>query len=317
MSVQYVDDELRNRNLLWHYSHWETCERILTEQTLLASNLQYVNDASELLFTYGLFASQLEYPALRQIFDHAVSSRHLAGNAPYIASFSKRVDSISQWRGYSSGGIAVALGFDREALEAVAAPLGFSFCECDYPDQREYMQMLREFAGRLQRAVAADVEKLEQTGPPEVALRSSAGQALHERITRKVEHFLDTELLPLAVRHKHHEFRDEAEVRLVQTSPPADAAHYTVFRPKATLLAPYFRIDLAAGTCFPVKALVVGPNPHLELTCRAAELFRQCRAQTVGSARHGGCDDAEKQACLKAGYEDMRIYATSSPFRNW
>lgn len=102
-----------NNNIFYHYTSSSGLHNILKEKCLRFSNIEYLNDASELFYTYNLVKdiateqnthSQSEfYLGIIEEFSKYIlnKERHKFCSEYYIASFSNSQDSLSLWNYYT------------------------------------------------------------------------------------------------------------------------------------------------------------------------------------------------------------------------
>jgi hypothetical protein len=133
---------------LFHYTSLEGLLGIVKDNSIWATNILYLNDASELNYAKDLFRSQLlnfqkklgnafmpEYRFFQQLienFDHFI-----VGYDFFVCSFSEEDDLLSQWRGYCPGGIGFSLGFEFSKLEECAKQQGFTIMQCCYNKDKQ------------------------------------------------------------------------------------------------------------------------------------------------------------------------------------
>ena len=129
-------------DFLYHYTTTAGLIGILTSQNIWLTNAGFLNDSEELAHGAGHAVKQLRSQAknMRSSSKNQDIDNHIADtlediansiesiNAPnaerfkfpYIASFSKERDDLSQWRGYASDGYCIA--FHRDSLKRYITP---------------------------------------------------------------------------------------------------------------------------------------------------------------------------------------------------
>lgn len=110
-------------NDLYHYTSLSSLLAIVSSRTMWAGRIQFLNDSQELRRAYRLFQDQLDFRFNRGEITEAQRSglrEEIEASRRihvYIASFSARVDVLSQWRAYGHAAVA----FFPAGLRALAA----------------------------------------------------------------------------------------------------------------------------------------------------------------------------------------------------
>lgn len=126
-------------SLLYHYTTPEGLKGILQSGALWATEVRYLNDASELDYALQFARKELD----EFLFDHPPSTSALqklagqlrlalhSGEAKwreeflcFVVCFCEEADLLSQWRGYGTGG-GYAVGLDVDAWERARPDLRF------------------------------------------------------------------------------------------------------------------------------------------------------------------------------------------------
>ena len=115
--------------VLYHYTDAHGFMNIVESKELWATNVLYLNDASEIRYAHDLareFVATLApdsviYRALRKGLGY-LSSLMEEGNVDiFISCFCGKPDLLSQWRAYGRNGTGFALGFSRQELMDLAS----------------------------------------------------------------------------------------------------------------------------------------------------------------------------------------------------
>lgn len=122
--------EPNDRDLLYHYCSASAFDAICRSGRIRLSDINMMNDANEVRWGYAIFESaatafikkdwrepiedSVGHRFIRDV-DSIVSGSQLVAH-PFIACFSKRKDSLSQWRQYADDGRGYAIGFDARAI---------------------------------------------------------------------------------------------------------------------------------------------------------------------------------------------------------
>lgn len=252
--------------ILYHYTDAAGLLGILTTRKLWATDIFYLNDSSELEYAFDVFraglgdGSQLVNQAdasLSEIGDAlaGINSDMLARFKPkmrcYVASFCKRRDLLSQWRGYSRGDAGYAIGFDTTRLVRIPGRLR----QVEY-DRDNQAAVAREYV------VSALDTSLSQIEPEaKISLVSVIYEAL---VNFMVE---------VGPTFKNSAFAEEDEWRLLRVS-GQDQGAKLLFRPVPYGISPYVELDLAQdGDLLPILEVICGPSRHPELSVGAVQMM--------------------------------------------
>jgi hypothetical protein len=118
---------------LYHYTMLSALEGIVKDKCLWASDVQYMNDASEFTYARDLIDREMQkirsLRRNRKLFEPFHGIKRLAdpfefkyGPTPYIACFCEADDLLSQWRGYGpSDSVSLELDFQKVAYFLIRA----------------------------------------------------------------------------------------------------------------------------------------------------------------------------------------------------
>src|SRR5262249_9043057 len=124
---------------LYHYTTLHALRGIMDSQVLWATDIRYMNDASEL--TYGIQIARETFlgdsrPAVQRLLSELVRVEGIGDQLPdfsvFVASLSQCRDSLSQWRAYSRGSLGVAIEFGVNGIARAASDAGFMLRRCIY-----------------------------------------------------------------------------------------------------------------------------------------------------------------------------------------
>ncbi len=247
---------------LYHYTSYNGLMGIVESGVIWAGDIRYMNDAAELRHTADLIRQETTRriqaghtnPVLLNEFFDWVSYRITNGHMLFGASFRANGNLLSQWRGYSTHGKGVSIGFSSEQVLRAAQQQNFQVGRCLYdPDAQR----------RLIAEVIDAVEAL-------AATNKDNGASYQDLFTS-----IEVDLLRIAAILKHPSFQEEDEWRIV--SPVVtDYLHSPVkFRQGAYMLVPYleFRLYPLAESRLPVEHIFLGPTPNMELAMNSMSLY--------------------------------------------
>jgi hypothetical protein len=111
--------------VLYHYTSLEGAMKIIESNSILASDIRYLNDSLEHQFAWTHIQSIAErhsrgalHELTREVLHHVsrLPGRHLSfSGGAFVCCFSDQSDLLSQWRAYGDDGHGVALGFSTSA----------------------------------------------------------------------------------------------------------------------------------------------------------------------------------------------------------
>src|ERR1700760_2571393 len=116
------EDNPKGPRILWHYTTWDSFLNILRTDELWASDYRFMNDRTELLHALEFCQVRIDdlkgTSGLHDFFLRVFRGIHELPGA-CVLSVSRQVDSLEQWRGYTSNSVGVALAFDAQSLSEV------------------------------------------------------------------------------------------------------------------------------------------------------------------------------------------------------
>jgi hypothetical protein len=259
--------------LLYHHPDVHGLKGNVKSRELWETQIQYLNDTQEYLHAVAVAKRVLltQAPLVTDPQEQAVLTRLgtelSVGRRVYVgvASFSKVADGLSQWRGYCPNGAGYSLGFVAEDLRWIGRRQGFRLARCLYDDAEQTQ------------AIAQVLEAVRHSARwAEALAHGDANEAYRAAVTV----WLDT-FTPLAPTIKHQAFQDEQEWRLISAPMPFTDGRWRV-RAGRSMLIPYLPITLAPDSPYlPIRDLVVGPAPHMELALIAAGVLLEPKLDPV------------------------------------
>ncbi|CAM3915745.1 hypothetical protein VA7868_03325 [Vibrio aerogenes CECT 7868] len=242
------------RSTLYHYTTLGGLLGIVQSKVLWASDVRYMNDAAELHHTLGLLKQTIqeriqrgdEQAGLLKHFSHWINQRLNKGHMLFAASFRANGNLLSQWRGYSTVGKGVSLGFHPEHIIHWAREQQFQAGRCIYDPYRQ------------KQLVEQAVDAVCRMNLPEEALFAA----------------VETDLLRLAVLLKHPSFREEDEWRVILPVVHHELDVRVKFREGNAMLKPYTEFALySAEQPMALEHVYLGPGPDPTLSVNSLHLF--------------------------------------------
>lgn len=272
--------------MLYHYTSLNGILGILESNKIWATHVSFLNDVSE--FWHGLnISKKLTTEVLikdQYLADFGRSMLHRletgTTNNLYVASFSKKADLLSLWRGYCPTGAGISLGFDLANLSEICEAKGYRLAECNYEHGQQLKQVGDRFMAGLKRSpnlwARRDYEKLDSD----------------ERLIDEIENILQTteifsEICELAPLFKNEGFHEESEWRIISNNTQAQPVKYCS---KSSYFAPYIELEILSA----LREVIVGPNPN------------QRR-----------CELSIKLLLESKNHSDVKVTTSKLPFNSW
>lgn len=157
-----ITDFVPDAQILYHYTSIEALfggiivRQLQTDKEicLWMSNCQYMNDPEE-LNTGIRFASDILNISPDILEKHASEYQQIKDNL-YITSFSAASDCLPMWAMYGKNGNGIALGFNKEIIEATVP----SLYKCVYVTESNKARLQSEISALIENADPKDIENL-------------------------------------------------------------------------------------------------------------------------------------------------------------
>jgi hypothetical protein len=265
--VGFLDNILLRRplGLLYHYTSQAGLIGIVKDKCIWATKAHYQNDAKELLHALELSRGVIETlrddnPTTEE--ERLLRAMKLTLNSIrsvniFVCSFSEHNDMLSQWRGYCPRGNGFSIGLDYEQLKPIVESQGLRFVPCIY-NLNEQQLLITELIHDVMASFRTDLSN-------SIYIKQALRNRANEYANR---------MLAIAPIIKHSTFSEEREWRAV--SYPIDSNHTQVrYREGVSMLTPYFVVNLTTSntTQLPIKEIIVGPTPHVELSASSVADF--------------------------------------------
>jgi len=193
---------------LYHYCSIESFYKIINSQSIWLSNSSQLNDSKESVWIERYFDSIEEKFSEKKygnIFEIALQVYEWNKRPPFVFCFSRKKDSLSQWRAYSDDGHGVAIGFSTKILNLsqdfpvrnVSADRSISLNEVEYRFDNQ-KKIVTNICERF-------IELYENT-----------------EYSSNVGYFLGTILVKYSLIFKNKSFAAESEWRIIHTPSTED-----------------------------------------------------------------------------------------------
>jgi Protein of unknown function (DUF2971) len=270
---------------IYHYTSQSGLLGIITTKTIWATNIHYLNDASEFQVAVQLARGKIpdlikatreeDAEFLRELDRRLSVIMGFNLRSIYVCSFSSNGNLLSQWRSYCPDGNGFSIGFDYSQLHARLQRQGFRIARCVYDPQAQ-SEMIQQFL-----VSALDTFHKTRNAFGEVGRQDWAAQYFAALD-------VDLEFLRLAPILKDKSFEEEDEWRLI--SSPILLTHPQVcFREGKSMILPFFKIELAQEDehlSFP--EIFIGPTPHEVLSKISVESLLSAKDFDGSSVRLSG-----------------------------
>lgn len=255
-----------NSDTLAHYTDATGLCEIAKSEELWATDLRYVNDATELREYLNLCIDELEVapaPAMtREFLNHVIAALRGFDQPVYSVSFTAGKDDIGQWRGYCPNGRGYSMVFKTRVLRQLQAPpIEWLLAPCHYDDA-----IHRDVT---KKAIAYIVDNFDQE-------RQNADQTWEDNFKNMVVRYF----MYLAPFLKNKHFKPELEWRMVARGTHSLEPLDPKIRIRHNALVPYLPLLLKYPPGHPhvenyahVAEIIVGPTHDKDRQVGAVQTF--------------------------------------------
>ncbi|MEE4137625.1 MAG: DUF2971 domain-containing protein [Desulforhopalus sp.] len=257
------------KGLLYHYTTLSGMLGIVGSCSLWASDIRYMNDSAELKHAGDLLRLEVQERISRGQgradllgqFADWVAHRITNGHLLFAASFRSHGNLLSQWRGYSTHGKGVSLGFAAESILACATRQRFQIGRCIYAPATQ-RRLIRQVVDAVETQAGRDLVGTENR------------QQLAE-IYQEIFAAIEVDLLRIAAVIKHPSFREEREWRIVSPVYADASACQVNFREAHAMLVPYVSFDLQpeSGGAPRIDHVYLGPTSNRNISMNSLKMF--------------------------------------------
>jgi hypothetical protein len=266
---------------LYHYTGAEGALGIISSGEIWATDAEYLNDPSEILYgrdlirsTWRDFKQDAAPPgSMEDVVDSMTTVLCVKWMySTYLTCFSKQRNVLSQWRAYSNFGTGYSLGFDSTRL--IANVNGFHLLRVEYCLEGQRARILSFF-----RSLTSLIKEY----PP-------------VKFEKHIFECIEEVFLTFIVSFKSPAYSEEEEWRLVRLHSTGTLAPDLDFRASRGKIVPHVAVAAHEGdkTLLPLVSVTVGPG---------ADAPR--------------AEKSIKQALQKVGYstDAVRVISSNIPFR--
>lgn len=263
--LSFLPSERKPPEHLYHYTSIDGVKGILGENSLLASQIHFLNDTQEFKYSISIFQKVLaelrkELPKNDVLALLYGSMEDLFLTTPLdkapvcVFSLSKEGDLLSQWRGYCPPGGGYSIGFRSDSLTQFSKTHELYLAPCVY-DETKQEAIVKEAVTKIR-----DTTLKRWTGP-EVEIE----KIIEEHV---VQFFIDFSRIASAL--KHPSFRQESEWRIISG---LIANKNMSFRVRKFMMLPYFSISFKDFEPFLIDEIIIGPAQEQSLAKSSLRQF--------------------------------------------
>lgn len=251
---------------LYHYTTFKGLLGIVQSGVLWASDIRYMNDSAELKHTANLIRQEITQriangssraTLLNQFIDW-VTHRITNGHMLFAASFRSNGNLLSQWRGYSSIGKGVSLGFGAQHIRRCSLDQSFQIGKCVYdPDlQQDHIRQV--------------VDAVENIADEHDIQPASTREDYH-----RVFEVIESDLLRIAAILKHPSFKEEEEWRVISPVITDHQQSAVKFREGTSMLVPYLEFNLQCTYTDPLSLdhIFLGPTMNINQSMNSLTMY--------------------------------------------
>lgn len=267
--------------MVFHYTSLQGLLGITESASIWATNILYLNDASELLYAKDLLKEELtvfrktnEGFAKTDTLDKSLGHFFLESFEDnintllpsqtigiFVCSFSEEGDLLSQWRGYSRTGQGFSLGFSLDRLKVLVERARFSIKKVIY-DRDEQISEIRKLLSDLAKRFADDVGN-----------SVDKKRAWDEKAKRLLSDVM-LEFIKLAPLLKHPKFAEEKEWRIMAALKTKQGSRAIKFRAGTSMVVPYIEVPLSLQSeNLIIDEINVGPTIERALSAASVEML--------------------------------------------
>ena len=255
--------------LLFHYTSPDGLLGILQSNRIRTTNVRYMNDSSELFYTYKLaqeiiatMRSTEKNEVAQYFFDcfgNYIKEDNIYNDFFDVFAFClcEEGDQLSQWREYSERGTGYAVGFNANLItnEHIKRYENYGLIKVIYDRSLQ--------SKHLEYVIISCMSEL--IGLAKVAPKDQIPALVFEFCRA-----LDAGISTYAAQYKDDAFHEEKEWRIVYIVPSIDIINEIKFKTSNRVIVPYLEIDVSSsagpfGNRLPIKSIFQGPQSHPEI----------------------------------------------------
>lgn len=234
---------------------------IIARKNIWATNIHYLNDATEFAYAINLTLGELakkqkELPVAHTEFSDRLQHILYSNDKLnlYVSSFSENGDLLSQWRGYCSDSNGFSIGLNYGKILRLGREQGFILSKCVY-DEGEQKRIIGNVLDEAYRKLITEMNK----------------RLIPEPIDRVISSFIHN-FVDVAPFLKDPSFSEETEWRLISLRNILSSE--LRFRVGKSMIIPYTEVNLTNDhEELPIAEIIVGPASHMDLSIISLQHF--------------------------------------------
>ncbi|MFA4902336.1 MAG: DUF2971 domain-containing protein [Desulfobaccales bacterium] len=269
-----------SEKILYHYTSLEGVLGITLSKSIWATNILYLNDASELNYSLDMLKEQVDefkndipvdknwlyklnfFDKLIDKFNRLITNTKILGF--FVCSFSEEKDLLSQWRGYCAKGIGFSLGFELSKLRKCARQKNCLIRPCNY-DKKKQISAIRKLISELSSQFDAVIRN--SSAVDQVNIDANELGLLAEFLIKFNE---------IAPTFKHPKFKEEKEWRIIvrRNFRSKGSIESIKFRTGPSMIVPYIEFPLPREEeDLIINKIIVGPTHDSILSKASIEML--------------------------------------------
>lgn len=282
LRAQFNNSSLKHNDLdLFHYSgqtitHYTDLHGlygIVESGSFWLSDHRFLNDSEE--FENGrkltidllkLLSEKSNYASFKSILLETIKELEIYNEKPYyVASFSKKPDSLDQWRSYASNGNGISITFDntRKSLSHFFAMPILSACKVVYSD-KEKIKIILKTIRKYKKEHDIDI--------------NYGNKVNVDFWSEELSRFLALEF----INFKHSEYSSEQEIRIAVSSSHLKHFKKIQHRVNNDRIIPFIStsdiydekfIELIGTDKLPITEVRIGPKNNQDITARSIKEY--------------------------------------------
>jgi len=285
-SFMYQGDELV------HYTNLLGLQGIIESQGFWLSDHRFLNDAEEYNNGKKLVINLIEklilkkrYIRFKKVLEGTLNYLKQDRESPfYICSFSTKIDSLDQWKGYANNNDGVAIIFNNKMKKMFnhfnVLPI-FTASKVIYRDTIKYKILLKSIQMYFKEFLIDEIKN------PKIINLEDWSKELFETLSREFINF------------KNSEFESEGEVRLVvsNTQLSREDTFNLEHRISNNRIIPYINIsefykEIFQKNKLPIKKIIIAPTANADITYESIKVYLK-----------------------NIGYDDVTVEKSKVPYR--
>ncbi len=260
---------------LFHYTSISGLQGIVKDKAIWATDIQYLNDSSELRYGIRLLSQQMQarfkdlsgnQAKCATQFSEWLRHGFVLNHYLFVCCFTENGNQLSQWRGYCPSGKGISVSFEAASLVEAAQEQSFRWAEVVY----EYSHQT-PLVNYVLDSILEAADRAEETDRS----KRHPSQSFHGLFDE-----WEDRILALAATLKDECFAEEHEWRAISQPIKKLGDERLRFRDGEITLTPYIHFNLPqnAKDAVSFDTVFIGPTSESGLTMKALSAFFTSKA---------------------------------------